>query len=570
MSLSNYQIYQLLYEDRQKKICRAYRIPDHQPVILKIGKAGYSTSDVASYVGEFEIMRSLRASSIFKPYELNREDCCYYIVFEGAEGTPLSTYMEGRRMSLSSFLRLAARLTEGVSQIHQEHVLHGNLQPDHIFVEESTLEFRLFDFSCAVLLDGEHSFYSRPSWNSLPYLAPETAGRLNRPLDFRADLYSLGVLFYEMLTGQLPFLASNRLDWIHAHLAVTPVAPHRLVPALPLDISEMVMRLLAKNAEDRYETASKLQVDLEKFRARIQQDKAMAWTLGSEGHDAVPLSFRKAREFLPAVPASKFKRKEIIYEPDSEESRDLDLSVILRAYDSIANITNIQELLKQLMTLVVKQAGAQKGCLLLVDDDGIGAVAERREEGEVILHKVPLPIAKFCWISPAIVEEVAKTREAVCLGDASREGDYVNDSIISESEARSILCLPIALQGDHAGILYLSNEAVSDVFRREGQQVLRVLAAQVVQINRIFRSRISGKQPPRDVLAHVVDPLTHRETEVLNLIALGLSDKEIAFQLRISPGTVKYHVRNIYGKLGVKRRTMAVAVAQKMNLLTSE
>ncbi len=162
------------------------------------------------------------------------------------DGEPLNRQL-GEPMDPGLFLPLASRIAAAVSRLHRQGVVHKDLRPTHILVN---------DVSGAVYLKGSGVA------GSLEYIAPEQTGRVNRPVDSRTDLYCLGVMFYEMLTGSLPFSAGDAMEWVHCHIARTPVPPAERLESIPVPVSALVMKLLAKTPEDRYQTAAGLEADL--------------------------------------------------------------------------------------------------------------------------------------------------------------------------------------------------------------------------------------------------------------------------------------------------------------------
>jgi predicted ATPase/signal transduction histidine kinase len=175
---------------------------------------------------------------------------------------------------LNTFLELAISIAGALIAVHQNGIIHKNIKPQNILVEEGTCSAHLIDFSLASRLPREQPTAQSPRViaGSLAYISPEQTGRMNRWLDARTDLYSLGVTFYEMLTGRLPFQAEDAIEWVHCHIARTPQAPAEIDPTIPLPVSDIVMKLLAKAAEDRYQSALGLRFDLETCARALARD----------------------------------------------------------------------------------------------------------------------------------------------------------------------------------------------------------------------------------------------------------------------------------------------------------
>jgi serine/threonine protein kinase len=161
-------------------------------------------------------------------------------------------------------LRLAIGIATALGKLHQRGLVHKDIKPANILVNGTTGEVRLTGFGIASRLSRERQTAEPPETlaGTLAYMAPEQTGRMNRSIDSRSDLYALGVTFYQILTGSLPFTAADPMDWVHCHLARSPLAPADRSKEVPGVVSAIIMKLLAKTAEDRYQTAAGLESDL--------------------------------------------------------------------------------------------------------------------------------------------------------------------------------------------------------------------------------------------------------------------------------------------------------------------
>src|SRR6202040_4136424 len=155
-------------------------------------------------------------------------------------------------------LRLATSLSTAIGHLHQRGVIHKDVKPANVLVKSVTGQCWLTGFGIASRLPRERQSPEPPEVvaGTLAYMAPEQTGRMNRSIDSRSDLYALGVTLYEMLTGVLPFNASHPMEWVHCHIARQPIPPSERVKGIPGPLSAIVMKLLAKNAEERYQTAA--------------------------------------------------------------------------------------------------------------------------------------------------------------------------------------------------------------------------------------------------------------------------------------------------------------------------
>ena len=178
-------------------------------------------------------------------------------------GEPLSRLL-GRPWEIPSFLRVAISLASALGRLHERGLVHKDIKPANILVKAETGEVWLTGFGIASRLPRERQSLAPPEViaGTLAYMAPEQTGRMNRSVDSRSDLYALGVTFYEMLTGTLPFTAADPMEWVHCHIARQPTPPNERVAGVPDALSAMVMKLLAKSAEERYQTAVGVEADL--------------------------------------------------------------------------------------------------------------------------------------------------------------------------------------------------------------------------------------------------------------------------------------------------------------------
>ena len=181
------------------------------------------------------------------------------LVLEDPGGEPLDQLL-GQPMDVTQFLRIAIPLAAAIGQVHVRGLIHKNIKPANILVDVASGGVWLTGFGIASRLPRERQAPAPPEViaGTLAYMAPEQTGRMNRSIDARSDLYSLGITFYEMLTGTLPFTAADPMEWVHCHIARQPQPPDERVAGIPGPISAMVMKLLAKTAEDRYQTAAGL------------------------------------------------------------------------------------------------------------------------------------------------------------------------------------------------------------------------------------------------------------------------------------------------------------------------
>ena len=212
---------------------------------------------------EYALKDELDGTWAVRPLAFVRNPGQTMLVLEDPASQPLARRL-GAPMAMEDFLPLAIAIAGALAQVHQRGLVHKDVKPQNILVNPASGEIKLTGFGIASLLPRERQAPEPPESiaGTLAYMAPEQTGRMNRSINSRSDLYALGVTFYQMLTGALPFTAADPMEWVHCHIARQPVAPAERVQTIPGPVSAIVMKLLAKTAEDRYQTASGLESDL--------------------------------------------------------------------------------------------------------------------------------------------------------------------------------------------------------------------------------------------------------------------------------------------------------------------
>ncbi|MDC3952970.1 AAA family ATPase [Polyangium jinanense] len=292
--IAGYSTDELLFEEGQTALYRAHRQRDGLRVVLKTLRRERPTPDQhARLRHEYEISHDLDIPAAIRAYALDTSTARPVLVLEDVAGVSLEQLL-GEPMREDRFLSLAARITGALSELHARQIVHRSIRPGCIFVLGEDGDVKLGDFSRAFVLRHDEGpvAESQGIAGALPYMSPEQARRATR-VDGRADLYSLGVIFYEMLTGALPFSAQDTLEWIHCHMAQQPRAPAARVPTIPAIVSDIVLKLLAKDPEDRYQSARGLEADLLRCLSQWQeQQRIEPFSLGEID---VPERLRLAR-----------------------------------------------------------------------------------------------------------------------------------------------------------------------------------------------------------------------------------------------------------------------------------
>src|SRR6478672_1939841 len=273
MSISAYQITEKIYENSRTVVYRAQRNQDHNTVVIKLLKANYPTlEEISQLKHEYEIAKDLTLAGVIKPYALENHKNGLALILEDFSGKALNLLINEQKLPLIKFLQIAIQTADILGKLHENQIIHKDIKPQNILINTETGEVKICDFSTASRLTRENPSLSNPNLieGTLAYMSPEQTGRMNRSIDYRTDFYSLGITFYEMLTGSLPFTTTDVLELVHCHIAKRPIPPHQVNSEIPPVISEIVMKLLAKTAEDRYQSAYGLKADLETCLTQLQ------------------------------------------------------------------------------------------------------------------------------------------------------------------------------------------------------------------------------------------------------------------------------------------------------------
>ena len=258
---------QVLWEDGECAFCRTWREADGGErsavlvVVPVLEQPGPRCLDRLAH--EYSLKDALDGAWAVRPLALERERGRSMLMLEDPGGEPLERLL-ATPMALGSFLPLAVGIAAALGKLHARGLVHKDLKPAHLLVNCADGQVRLTGFGLASRLPRERQPPAPPEFiaGTLAYMAPEQTGRMNRSIDSRSDLYALGVVLYQMLTGTLPFTASDPMEWVHCHIARKPVPPAERLGTIPAQLSQIVMKLLAKTAEERYQTAAGVERDL--------------------------------------------------------------------------------------------------------------------------------------------------------------------------------------------------------------------------------------------------------------------------------------------------------------------
>ncbi|WP_228058319.1 AAA family ATPase [Nostoc sp. LEGE 12447] len=270
IALPSIAIQSKIYESSNSLVYRGIR-DDGVAIVVKMLKFDYpSPQELTRYRQEYKITRSLKLEGVIKAYSQQDYQRTVVILLEDFGGESLEQWMHKRPdifcpMPLSQFLSLAIAICDILGRIHAANVIHKDINPGNIVLNLDTGVVKIIDFGIATEFNRTNPTFKSPHVleGTLAYLSPEQTGRMNRLLDYRTDFYSLGVTFYELLTGHLPFPTTDMLELVHCHIAKQTVPPHEINTTIPKPVSDIIIKLMAKNAEERYQSAWGIKADLE-------------------------------------------------------------------------------------------------------------------------------------------------------------------------------------------------------------------------------------------------------------------------------------------------------------------
>ena len=288
LNLASYQETDQLYAGNRTLVYRAIQTTTEQPVIIKVLRNPHPNfNELVHFRNQYVITRHLEHPAIVRPLALERYGNGYALVMIDEGAIALSDYWQQSSRNLREFLTIAIQLAEALHYLGQQHIIHKDIKPANILIHPETCQVQLIDFSISSLLPKEQQQLTNPNGleGTLAYISPEQTGRMNRGIDYRTDFYSLGVTFFELLSGKLPFDSNDPMELVHCHIARLPPELGNRQQAtgnreeIPPVVSDIVMKLMAKNAEERYQSALGLRHDLERC---LQQWEATGEITGFE------------------------------------------------------------------------------------------------------------------------------------------------------------------------------------------------------------------------------------------------------------------------------------------------
>ena len=275
LNISGYILEEKIHESDKTSVYRVKKEPHNQSYILKILKEQHpSPRDIARLQYEHELTSSLDIEEIIHSYGVENQGNSWFLILEDFGGVSLREILNSKKLDLKKLLELTIRVTNTLGKVHQENIIHKDIKPSNLIYNIKTDMIKIGDFGISTRLTREDP--SIRGFNNLEgtleYISPEQTGRMNRALDYRTDFYSLGATLYEFLTGSPPFETRDSVEMVHCHIAKIPRSPQELNHEIPEMLSKIVLKLLAKNAEDRYQSAFGLSSDLEECLRQLKSE----------------------------------------------------------------------------------------------------------------------------------------------------------------------------------------------------------------------------------------------------------------------------------------------------------
>ncbi|BAZ42390.1 multi-sensor signal transduction histidine kinase [Calothrix sp. NIES-4101] len=263
--ISGYIITEQLYLGSRTAVYRAVHNNQQLAVVIKVLQREYPTfGELVQFRNQYAITKNLPSAGIVQPLSLEPFGNGYALIMADWGGISLEKYIQQQPLDLSETLGIAIQLADILHELHSSRVIHKDIKPANILIHPQSKEVKLIDFSIASVLPKETQEIQNPNTleGTLAYLAPEQTGRMNRGIDYRSDFYAFGVTLYQLFTGRLPFVTDDPLEVVHCHIAKIAVPLNEVSTDVPEILGAIVAKLMAKNAEDRYQSALGLKHDL--------------------------------------------------------------------------------------------------------------------------------------------------------------------------------------------------------------------------------------------------------------------------------------------------------------------
>jgi PAS domain S-box-containing protein len=474
---------------------------DGERVLCKISRDGTNGDRYgfmpARYVGEhpapdaikrleheYELKEYLERDWAVRPLELTRDHRRTLLAVDFQGGERLDKLI-GSSNEVGKFLRWAIALSTAIGRLHARGLVHKDIKPTNIVVDEASNRIWLTGFGIASRLPREHQPPSPPEFiaGTLPYVAPEQTGRMNRSIDSRSDLYSLGVTLYEMFVGTLPFTASDPMEWVHCHIARVPVAPSRRRSEIPDQLSAIILKLLAKAPEDRYQTAAGVEADLRRCLSALETSGRV---------ESFPLGAGDVPDRLLV--------------PEKLYGREKEIELLLGAFDRVVSQGTTELVLVSGYSGVGKSSVVNELHRVLVPPRGIFAA------GKFDQYKRDIPYATLAQAFQSLVRQILGKSDA----EVARWRDSLGEALGPNAQLLVNLIPEIEL-------IIGTPPPVPDLPPQEAKN----------RFQRVLRRFIGVFARPEHPLALFLDDLQWLDTATLELIKHLVADSELRHVLLV-------------------------------------
>ncbi len=573
LTLEGYEIGEQIHRGRRSHVYRGRRKRTEEVVVIKTSATDHpSAAELERYRREFEITRTIKDDHVLRPLALEPCQERLVLIEEAFSGQPLDHLVPSGGMRPQAFLPIALEITRGLAAIHAHEVIHGAIHPGNILVDPASGTVKLIDFSLASQQPQDPAAAERGqserSEAFLPFMAPEQTGRMNRAVDHRADFYSLGATFYFMLSGAPPFEERDPLALVHSHLARSPLPLTSRVPQLPPVLWQLVQKLLAKNAEDRYQSARGLEADLERFWSDLQR-------LG----------------VIPELPLGQADVRERFELPQRLYGREAERKALLAAFSQTANPPGSKQLYlvagysgvgKSSLVCEVKAPIAERGGYFITgkcEEPPHGApyaavaqafsqlAQQLLTESEERLARWRTELHEQLQPNAQVVLEVVPALEKI-LGPQPPPPNLAAVEVQNRFHFTFKKLVQIFARAEHPLVLFLDDLQWADPATLQLLEVL--MRGEEPRHLLVFGAYRDNEVHPTHPLAFALDRMTRAGVKLQTLLLMGMTaadlEQLIADALGTAPGSVRELAQLVHDKTGGN----AFFVNELMKLLYQE
>ncbi len=518
-AVPGYEMLDIIYESSGSLVCRAVREPDGLGVVLKaLAKEHPLPEEIARRRREYAILHSLTVDGVIEVYGLEENASGPVLVIEDFGAEPMSRYAKQVPPSFPEIARIALRMVGILGELHAAQIIHKDVNPSNVVCCPKTRMLKIIDFDIAGIFSREDPFPRDPArfHGTLPYISPEQTGRTNRLVDYRTDYYALGVTLYELLGGCLPFETTDPLELVYCHIARMPTPPAELMPGIPRALSDITMKLMAKNASERYQSSWGIKADLEEYLDRLESP-------------APNESFPLGRSDRPA----RFQPAQKLY------GREKEIQALLDAFERVST--------------------GPKEIMLVSGDPGVGKTALVREIYEpVTRNRGSFVYGKF--------DQFQQDSHHFSIMDVFRQ--LVRQRLTESDEELSTLRQELIAACGHNGRILL--DVIPELEHIIGPQlaVPEVVPVEAQnRFNRLFRAFVRLWCSRGHPLVLFLDDIQWADASSLRLLELLMTDDELRFLLVVAayrPGEVSKVHRFMRS---VTRMTLEGAVVNSVSLV---